>query len=350
MSTALEQRSVIATGQAQARKGATANEEVYSDVNARKILQFMLHSPRTAITPEILPTDELQYPQLKGIIEDKPTAIVDLLSRMVGAKVLVADLVDKAPACPECGSSQISTRYTCPKCFSYDISKSFLFEHLKCGKVASDDTFKKGDQLVCPKCQAVLHNYGVEFRAVGAWYECMSCKESFNAPKSSHFCRPKRHQFSMDRTRLVPIYQYRLNPEALSDIRKEVLMYDDAITMLESLGLIVQAPHELAGKSGQPQSFDIVTTVKGGRWSGSKTITIDVDTYVENVPVEHVRDFAAKIREVRPNESYLIAVPGLSEEARTLAKNLKLSVIEGASVKEAMTALLSRDTFRGLVA
>ena len=347
MSTALEQRPIIVAGQIQA---PTVNAEIYSDLNARKILQFMLRSARTPITPEILPTDEVHYPQLKGVLEDKPAAIVELLSRMVSAKALLADLVDKAPACPECGSNEVSTRYTCPKCFSYDIARSYLFEHLKCGKVASDDAFRKGEQLVCPKCQAVLHNFGVEYRAVGAWYRCKSCNESFNAPANSHFCRPRRHQFSVDRTRLVPIYQYRLNPETLASVRKEVLMYNDAVTMLESLGLVVQAPHELPGKSGQPQPFDIVTTMKGGRWSGSKTVAIDVATSTENVSIEQVRDFGAKVQDARPNESYLITVPGLSEEARTLAKNLKLSVIEGASVKEAMTTLLSRDTFKGLAA
>jgi hypothetical protein len=345
MSTALEQRPGI---QAQGQAQGVVNTEIYSDPTARKILQLMLRSPRTPIAPEILPTDEVHYPQLQGVTHEKPTAIVEILSRMVGARALTADLVDKAPACPECGSSEISTRYTCPKCFSYDISRSFLFEHLKCGKVATDDTFRKGEQLVCPKCQAVLHNFGVEYRAVGAWYQCKNCSESFNAPASSHFCRPRRHQFSMDRTRLVPIYQYRLNPEALANVRKEILMYNDAVTMLEALGLVVQSPHELPGRSGQPQPFDIVTTVKG-RWS-ARTVAIDVATSAEKVSIGQVRDFAAKVKDARPTESYLIAVPVLSEDAGALAKNLRLSVIEGPSVKEAMTTLLSRDTFKGLAA
>lgn len=347
-----ESRSLLLTSRPhEEQKTGPGAPDVYSDLNARKVLQFLLRSPRTAVTPEILPTDDIHYPQLKGVIELGPAPTVELLTQMSDAKVLVADLVDKAPACPECGSYQVSTRYTCPKCFSYDISRSFLYEHLKCGKVASDDTFRKGDRLICPKCQAVLHNFGVEYRAVGAWYECKNCTESFNAPGSSHFCRPRRHQFSADRARLVPVYQYRLNPEALGEIKKEVLMYNDAITMLESLGLVVQAPHELMGKSGQPQPFDIVTTVKGGRWgSGTKTVTIDVSTSPENVSIEQVRDFAAKVKDARPNESYLIAVPGLSDEARTLAKNLKLNAIEAASVKEAMTTLLGRDTFKGLAA
>ena len=293
-----ESRSLLLTSRPQGEQKTQAAPEIYADPNARKILQFLLRSPRTPVTPEILPTDETEYPQLKGVIELGPGPTVELLTRMTDAKVLAADLVDKTPTCPECGSNQVSTRYTCPKCFSYNISRSYLYEHMKCGKVANDDTFKKAGQLICPKCQTVLHNFGVEYRAVGAWYECKNCNESFNAPTNSHFCRPRRHQFSMDRTRLVPIYQYRLNPETLLEVRKEVLMYNDAVTMLETLGLVVQAPHELLGKSGQPQSFDIVTTVKG-RWSGAKTVAIDVATSAEKVSIEQVRDFAAKVKDAQ---------------------------------------------------
>jgi hypothetical protein len=340
----------LTTPSALQTKTEATDQAIYSNPDARRVLQLSLRSPRTPLTPEILPTDDVRYPQLESVIQLSPSDTLDLLSAMVKAKVLVTDLVDKVPACPECGSYEVSTRYVCPKCYNYDISRSFLYEHLKCGKVASDDTFKRGDRLICPKCQTVLHQFGVEYRAVGAWYKCANCNESFNAPAHSHFCRPRRHQFNMDRARLVPIYQYRLNPDALTEIRKEVLMYNEAITMLESLGLTVLAPHELPGKSGQAQPFDIVTTVKGGRWGGSKTIAIDVIATRESVPVEPVRDFAAKAKDARTSESYLIAVPGLAEDARTLAKNLRLSVIEGASVKEAMTTLLGRDTFKGLAA
>jgi hypothetical protein len=323
--------------------------EIYKNIDARKILKFLLRSPRTIVTPEITPTDDIQYPQLTPVVQLNPSDTLELLSVMVQAGVLVADLADKAPACPECGSHQVSTRYVCPKCYSYDVSRSFLYEHLKCGKVASDDTFRKGDQLICPKCQAVLHSFGVEYRAVGAWYKCDNCNESFNLPVHQHFCRPKRHQFATDRARLVPIYQYRLNPASLATIRKETLMYNDAIAILESLGLGVVAPGEVQGKSGKAHAFDIVTTVKS-RWGGGKTITLDVITSNESLPVEAVRDFAAKSKDARVSESHLIAIPGLSEDARSLAKSLKLSVIEGPTLKDAMTLLLKRDTFKGLSA
>jgi hypothetical protein len=322
---------------------------IYQNLDARKILQFLLRSPRTIVTPEITPTDEVQYPQLASVVRLNASDTLELLSQMVQAGVLVADLADKAPACPECGSHQVSTRYVCPKCYSYDVSRSFLYEHLKCGKVASDDAFRKGGQLICPKCQAVLHSFGVEYRAVGAWYKCGNCDESFNAPVHQHFCRPKRHQFATDRARLVPIYQYRLNPASLATIRKETLMYNDAIAVLEALGLTVVAPGEVQGRSGNARPFDIITTVKG-RWGGGKTITMDVITSTDNVPIDTVREFAAKAKDARASESYLIAIPGLSDDARSLANSLKLSTIEAPSVKEAMTLLLKHDTFTSLSA
>ncbi len=329
-----------------AKQVSSSNKDIYSDPEARKVLQLLVRSPRTPIAPEVLPTDDIRYPQLEPL--DLPNATTELLPRMIAANVLLGDLVDKIPACPECGSSQVSTRYVCPKCFSYNIARSFLFEHLKCGKVADDDTFRKGGQLICPKCQTVLHNFGVEYRAVGAWYKCGNCNETFNMPSHSHFCRPRHHEFATDRARLVPVYQYRLNPDLLSEIRREVLMYADMVTTLESMGLDVRAPATLPGKSGQPQNFDIVTMTKGGGGEETRPIAIDIVTSESAIDSNAVRSFAAKVKDAKPSESYLVAIPGLDSDAKTLAKNLRLTVVEAASVKDATTTLLGLGSFKDL--
>jgi hypothetical protein len=126
-------------------------------------------------------------------------------------------------------------------------------------------------------------------------------------------------------------------------------MYSDTVTTLEALGVTAMAPHELPGKSGQPQPFDIVATVKG-RWGATKTIAIDILANNAGVPVEAVRAFAAKVKDTKASESYLIAVPGLTDDAKTLAKNLKVSCVEGASLKEATNTLLGRGAFKDLAA
>jgi hypothetical protein len=139
-----------------------------------------------------------------------------------------------------------------------------------------------------------------------------------------------------------------LNPDLLSEIRREVLMYADMVTTLEGMGLEARAPATLPGKSGQPQNFDIVTMTKGGRWGGNKTIAIDIVTSESVIDSNAVRSFAAKVKDAKPSESYLVAIPSLDGDAKTLAKNLRLTVLEAASVKDATTTLLGLGSFKDL--
>ena len=320
---------------------------IYAKPEARKILEYLLGNVQTALTPSFLPNDELVYQQVDTILGQAPADTPGLLSEMASAGTLLSEFVDKAPACPECGSKQLSTRYACPQCSTYDINRTYLFEHLKCGKVGNEESFKKGNEIICPKCQAVLHNFGVEYRAVGVWYECNKCKNSFNNPNHLHFCRANHHKFSPDRVNLVPVYKYELNKRAIEQIRREVLVYAEAITFLEDLGLTVKAPHSLPGKSGEPQPFDIVLLLPKKGWRGEEKI-VAVDAVVNKLPVEAdaVRGFAAKARDARPSGSYLVAVPGLTEEARTLAKNMKVDFAEGPTMHEAMQSFQSKSIIK----
>jgi hypothetical protein len=219
---------------------------------------------------------------------------------------------------------------------------------LKCGKVATDEAFRKGDELICPKCQIVLHDFGVEFRAVGAWYKCNRCTNSFNAAVQSHFCRPNRHQFTPERAKLIPIYEYRLNTTRLGEIRRQVLVYDELISQFENQGLTVIAPYQLTGKNGDPQSFDLAIVTKG-RWGAQKAIALDIIKSEFYSGPEIVRDFASKIRSTKPTLSYLIVVPGLKEDAKELAKNLKVECIEAASVSEAIAPIRGLEGIKQLL-
>jgi len=324
-------------------------QEIYSDPETRRILQFLLRNITVAISPQALPTDEVTYPQLQSVLGEQAPEADSILARMAAAGVLIETLADKVPACPECNSKQVSTRYLCPQCYNFDITRSFLFEHLKCGKVASDDTFRKGSEYICPKCQTVLHNFGVEFRAIGAWYRCNRCNNSFNATVQSHFCRPKHHQFTPDRARLIPIYEYKINTQILNEIRNQVLVYGDLISFLEDAGLKVIAPHVLIGKSGVPRTFDLVVITSKGRWGGEKTVAMDIAHSDPETGQDVVREFAAKVRDAKPTASYLVAIPRLSNDARDLARNLKLTVVEASSLKEAMAPIQNLAAIKELI-
>lgn len=322
--------------------------EIYSDPDARRILQLLLRNITVAISPQALPTDEITYPQLQSILGEHALEADSILARMAAAGVLVETLADKVPACPECNSKQVSSRYLCPQCYSFDITRSFLFEHLKCGKVASDDTFRKGSEYVCPKCQTVLHNFGVEFRAIGAWYKCNHCNNSFNATVHSHFCRPKHHQFTPDRARLIPIYEYKINTRIINEIRNQVLVYGDLIAFLEDSGLTVIAPQTLPGKL-EPRTFDLAVNSKG-RWGAQKILVMDIINSESGIGSDDVREFAAKVRDAKPTVSYLVAIPKLTDEARDVSRNLKLTIVEASSMKDAMSSIRDLPLIKELIA
>jgi hypothetical protein len=322
-------------------------QEIYSDPDARRILQFLLRNITVVISPQALSTDEVTYPQLQSVLGEHAPEADSILARMAAAGILVETLADKAPACPECNSKQVSSRYLCPQCYGFDITRSFLFEHLKCGKVASDDTFKKGNEYVCPKCQTVLHNFGVEFRAIGAWYKCNRCNNSFNATVHSHFCRQKHHQFTPDRARLIPIFEYKINTRILNEIRNQVLVYGDLIAFLEDSGLTVIAPQTLPGKL-EPRTFDLVITSKG-RWGAQKVTVMDVINSDSGVGSDYLREFAAKVRDTKPAAGYLVALPKLTDDAREVSRNLKLTVVEASSLKEAMSTIRELPAIKELI-
>lgn len=329
-----------------------SKHDIYTNPEARKILEFLIWNTGTVLSPTILQTDEIAYPQVESILSKEPLNIekqVQLLKAMTEANVLVVELTDKVPACPTCGSRQVSTRYICPQCFTFDITQTFLFEHLKCGKVGSSDEFIKDEKVTCPKCRAVLHDFGVEYRSVGAWYKCNRCAHSFNSPSHSHFCRPNRHEFMSDAVQLVPLYQYRINPETVEQIKLKVLVYAEAITQLENLGLTVLAPHSLLGKSGQAQPFDIVLKGKKGWRGDEKTIVIDILIDKQPTGPEAVKKLHAKVKDVKPTESWLITVPGLNAEAETLIRNLNLSHAEGPTLLEAMQAFQDKSDVKSYV-
>jgi len=317
----------------------TAPAGIYAKPEARKILEFLLEFPQTILTATLDPTDELRFEQVEKILGEASTDAAQLLEEMTSAQVLTSQFVDKVPACPNCGSTQVSTRYFCPQCESHDINRTHLFEHLKCGKVGNEESFKKGEQIICPKCQTVLHDFGVEYRAIGVWYECNKCKNSFNNPNHAHFCRPKHHEFPTERVILVPTYQYELNRNSTDSIRREVIVYADAITYLENLGLTVKAPHTLEGRSGQSHSFNIVLTLPKKGWRGEeRTIAIDVVVKGYATEPDVFKDYVAKARDVKPSEAYLIATPALPEDGRGLLEGAKLPFFEGPSLREAMQA------------
>lgn len=125
----------------------------------------------------------------------------------------------------------------------------------------------------------------------------------------------------------------------MDSIRREVLVYADAIAYLENLGLTVKAPFSLVGKSGQPHSFNMVLILPKKGWRGeARTVAIDVNVKGYATEPSVFREYVAKARDMNPSQAYLITTPALPEDTKALLKDAKLPFFEGRSLREVMQA------------
>ncbi|MEM3457975.1 MAG: hypothetical protein QXN36_04905 [Candidatus Bathyarchaeia archaeon] len=310
--------------------------ELYKDRNTQVFLSKFLSSEISELEPVYDPKLGYRYPMVEAIVGDAAN-VEPFLNRLYEAKVLDRKLYDKIIYCPKCGSVSISVRYCCPYCKSFDIQRSALIEHVKCGYMDIEENFLKGNKFVCPKCHEELKKPDVDYRKAGVWCNCKDCNKSFDIPVTGHFCRDCHVHFTFEDAVIKDIYTYSLREEAKEEASSGWVIIAPIRDFLTESGFKVESPAFLKGKSGANHMFDIVVyeaSVKG------KVTVIDVATSSENsVSEQPVIALFAKIFDVSPENAYLIAIPKISENGKKMAELYNIQIIEAKNQKEVIKAL-----------
>ena len=277
-----------------------------------------------------------RYPIVETVAGDHSKA-EEFLNRLYEAGILARKLYDKVVFCPKCNSASISIHYCCPYCKSFDIQKSSLIEHVKCGYMDVEENFHKGNKLICQKCHDELKKLDVDYRRAGIWCTCKECNKSFDVPVTALFCRDCRGNFMFEDVLIKDVYSYSLKEETKEEASLGWVLIAPIREFLAENGFEVEAPSFLKGKSGANHVFDVVAR-KG---DGAKKLTVvDVATSPESAVSEQpVIALFAKIFDVSPDHAYLIAVPRISENAKKMAELYNIQIIEGVDQKEALKTL-----------
>jgi len=77
--------------------------------------------------------------------------------------------------CSNCYSAFLNYREVCSKCSSSDLYMENIIHHFVCAKVGPESDFVSGNQMVCPKCNKLLHHIGVDYDKPSMVYTCNSC-------------------------------------------------------------------------------------------------------------------------------------------------------------------------------
>jgi transcription elongation factor Elf1 len=313
--------------------------ELYRDRDTQMFLSKFLSGEIKTLEPVYDQQTGYRYPAVEAIVGDA-SQVEPFLSKLDSAGVLEKKLYDKIIFCPKCGSANVSFHYCCPFCKSFDIQKSSLIEHVKCGYMDIEANFREGDKYVCPKCHEELRKIDVDYRKAGVWCTCKDCNKSFDIPVPEHFCRSCHADFTFEESLIKDVYFYTLKESIREEASLRLFLVAPIRDFLIEEGLTVESPAFLKGKSGTNHSFDIVA-YKGDE--SQKVIVVDLAKSKENLVSEQpVIALFAKIFDVSPEKAFLIAIPKLSENGKKMAELYNIHAIEAKNQNEAIKALKAK--------
>jgi predicted Zn-ribbon and HTH transcriptional regulator len=193
------------------------------------------------------------------------THVKGILKNLEKKGALKSKFVDRVLTCPDCGSPEVYSKFTCPKCNSHNVEYTQLLEHMKCGYMGSKDKFIKGSSLVCPSCQVELEEEAVHYRVIGNCYQCDKCGYRFDKPEIIHICQKCGRTFMYQEAKYIKIFAYKITAETVNDFRRDLPILDNLKKNLTDKGFKVQLHPQITGASGVQHPFDILAEKNGTR-------------------------------------------------------------------------------------
>ena len=310
---------------------------INGDYNVQALISKFVNGHITSLEPEYSPQTGYHYSLVEDILEDK-TQVEPFLSKLAELGILEKKIFDKTILCPQCQSHNLTFRYCCPFCKSFNIQKSSLVEHIKCGYMDLETKFQKDGQLVCPKCHQELKKLDGDYRKAGVWCACKDCNKSFDIPVPEHFCKDCHEVSTFEEAIISDVYAYTLKANIKAESSLNWYLSSAVSNLLTKQGLTVEASATVKGKSGANHTFDIVAYED----QDSRKTVIDVATAETNVSEQPIIALFAKVFDVSPEKAFLIAVPKLNDNAKKMAELYNIQAVEAKNPDEAVAALKER--------
>ncbi len=317
-----------------AQSGKNLSMSIYADSNVHTLLSKFVQGKLTTLEPVYSVSIGYRYPVVEEILGD-PSRVKPFLTKLYEAGILERKTFDKTLSCPNCTSTSINFRYCCPFCKSFNIQKSALIEHVKCGYMDIESKFTKDGKLTCPKCNKELKQIDVDYRKAGVWCSCKDCNKSFDIPVAEHFCRDCHQVSTFEEVAINDIYSYTLKANIKAESSINWFLSSAIGEFLSKKDYSVESSAVIKGKSGANHTFDVVAT----NTNSSNKIVIDIAVAESTVSEQPIIALFAKIFDVSPEKAYLIAIPKINDNAKKMAELYSIRAIEAKTPEEAVESL-----------
>lgn len=243
-------------------------------------------------------------------------------------------------ACPRCGSHSLMIQLYCPSCGSLRLIRDTAVEHITCGFTDLEERFERSDgRLVCPKCRKELRGIGIDYRKPGIIYRCSDCGDRFAIPRERYTCI-NGHVFEKQEASFQPVYAYIPDPVMVKKIENKLVDLKPIVDELVRMGWQGLMPASIVGISGVEHEFSLALWRPGKRVEREGP-DIVVDIYVSELGLsdKELLAFIAKCHDLEqaardPLLKIVLAIPGLTNKAKTLAEKYGIVFVEATSADE----------------
>ncbi len=154
------------------------------------------------------------YPLVEDFFSLASHEAVELLEDLVTEGLLDRRLADKVHVCPSCGWHTLNFVEVCPRCRSVDIDIEKVLHHFACAYVGPWSEFKRGMDLICPKCDEQLRHMGLDYERPANTYVCSGCGYAFNDSTVQIHCFRCNNTAKAEEATPQWVYEYVPNPKA----------------------------------------------------------------------------------------------------------------------------------------
>lgn len=268
----------------------------------------------------------IRYPQAEEAWKMDLNETKSTLRKMEKEGILKADFAERILTCQDCGSPDLHSKYTCPRCKSYNVEFTELLEHIKCGNIGPKESFTKGSSLICSRCQGTLVKQVTDYRVIGNYYQCEKCGYRFDKPEVIHACQNCGATSTYQEAKYIKTFVYKMTEEAIRDLQKELPVLKGTKKTLTDKGYKLQVNTKITGSSGAQSSFDIFAVKNETR--------LAIDVSITGTKNDIVALLAKKV-DVNPTKTIIIDLSP-SDELTNLGKIYGIEVFKAAGNQDSL--------------
>jgi Thaumarchaeal output domain 1 len=153
-------------------------------------------------------------PSIKEVVAYRDeTAIGGVLhqaQQLAKLGLLERKFYDKLQCCPSCSSSRLLVREECSKCRSPDLEEEAIIHHLRCGYQGPERDFRKGRDLICPKCSHHCEHFSVDYDKPGSLVLCNGCGHTTGEAEVGFKCMDCDNGFEADKAATKTFHEFTL--------------------------------------------------------------------------------------------------------------------------------------------